>query len=88
MRDGLIFAPFWKERIQGQYACVRSGSDRVHSSSDRVCSSSDRVRSGSNREKSKGIGYGSGSDRVRSYGDRLDLDIGLSMNRVDRVSNG
>ena len=25
-----------------------------------------------------GIGYGSGSDRVRSYGDRLDLDLGSS----------
>ena len=97
MRDGLIFVPFSKERIQGQCACVRSasdcacvrsGSDRVHLSSDRVCSSSDRVRSGSDRVKSKGIGYGSGSDQVRLYRDRLDLDIGLSMNRVDRVSIG
>ena len=88
MRDDLIFAPFLKERIQGQCVCVRSGSDRVHSSSDRVCSSSDRVRSGSDRVKSKGIGYGSGSDRVWLYRDRLDLDIGLSMNRVDRVSIG
>ena len=81
MRDGLIFAPFLKEHIQGQCACVRSGSDRV-------CSSSDRVRSGGDRMISKGIGYGSGSDRVESYKDRLDLDIGLSMNRVDRVSIG
>ena len=88
MKDGLIFVPFLKERIQGQCTCVRSGSDRVHWSSDRVCSSSDRVRSGSDRVKLKGIGYGSGSDRVRSYRDRLDLDIGLSMNRVDRVSIG
>ena len=88
MRDGLIFALFLKERTEGQCACVMSGSYRVHSSSDRACSSSDRVRSGSDRVKSKGIGYGSGSDRVRSYRDRLDLDIGLSMNRVDRVSIG
>ena len=86
MRDGLIFATFLKKRIQGQCACVRSGSDRVQSSSDRVCSSSDHVRSGSDRVKSKGIGYGSWSDRVRSYRDRLDLDIGLSMNRADRES--
>ena len=35
-----------------------------------------------------GIGYGSGSDRVRSYGDPLDLDLGSSRNRVDRVSIG
>ena len=35
-----------------------------------------------------GIGYGSGSDRVRSYGDRLDLDLGSNRNRVDRVSIG
>ena len=83
MRDGLIFAPFLKKRIQGQCACVRSGSDRVHPSGDRVCSSSD-----SDRVKSKGIGYGSGSDRVQSYRDRLDLDIGLSTNRIDRVSIG
>ena len=34
------------------------------------------------------MGYGSGSDRVRSYGDRLDLDLGSSRNRVDRVSIG
>ena len=88
MRDSLIFAPFLKERSQGQCAWLRSGNDRVHSSSDRVCSSRDRVRSGSDRVKSKGIGYGSESDRVRSYTDRLDLDIGLSMNRVDRVSIG
>ena len=81
MRDVLIFAPFLKERIQDQCACVWSDGDRV-------CSSSDRVRSGSDRVKSKGIGYGSWSDRVRSYRDRLDLDIGLSMNRVDRVSIG
>ena len=79
MRDG--FPPFLDERIQGQCACVRSGSDRVHSSSD-------RVRSGSDRVKSKGIGYGSESDRIRSYRDRLDLDIGLSMNLVHRVSIG
>ena len=38
--------------------------------------------------KSNGIGFGSGSDRVRSYGDRLDLDLGSSRNRVDRVSIG
>ena len=88
MRDGLIFAHFLKEPIQGQCACVRSGSDRVHSSSDRVCLSSGCVRSGSNRVKSKGIGYGSGSDQVRSYRDCLDLDIGLSMNHVDQVSIG
>ena len=88
MRDGLIFAPFLKERIQGQCACVMSGSNRVHSSSDRVCSSSDRVRSGSDGVKSNAIWYGSGSDRVRSYRDRIDLDIGLSINRVDRVSIG
>ena len=36
--------------------------------------------------RSNGIGYGSGSDRVRSYEDRLDLDLGSSRNRVDRVS--
>ena len=88
MRDGLIFAPFLKKRIQGQCACVKSGSDRVHLTSDRACSSSDCVRSGIDQVKSKGIGYGSGSDRVRSYRDRLDLDIGLSMNRVDRESIG
>ena len=79
---------FSKERIQGQCACVRSGSDRVHSSSDRVCSSSDRLRSGRDRVKSKGIGYGSRSDRIRSYRDRLDLDIGLIMNCIDRVNIG
>ena len=38
--------------------------------------------------RSSGIGYGSGSDRVRSYVDRLDLDLGSSRNRVDRVSIG
>ena len=38
--------------------------------------------------RSNGIGYGSGSDRVRSYEDRLDLDLGSSRNRVDRVSIG
>ena len=77
MRDGLMFAPFLKKHMEGQCACVRSGSDRVHSSSDRVCSSSDRVRSGSDRVKSKGIGYGSGSVLVRSNRDRLDLDTAL-----------
>ena len=51
MRVGLIFPPVLKERIQGQCACVRSGSDRVHSRSDRVCSSSVHVRSGSDRVK-------------------------------------
>ena len=76
--------PFLKERFQGQCACERSGGDRVHSSSDRVCSSSDRARSGSDLVKSEGIGYGSGSDRVQYYRDRLDLNIGLSMNRVDQ----
>ena len=64
MRDGLIVAPFLKERIQDQCVCVRSGNDLEHSSSDRVYSSSDRVRSGSDRVKSKGVGYGSGSGRI------------------------
>ena len=36
--------------------------------------------------RSNGIGYGPGSDQVRSYGDRLNLDFGSSRNRVDRVS--
>ena len=38
--------------------------------------------------RSNAIGYGSGSDRVRSYADRFDLDLGSSRNRVDRVSIG
>ena len=38
--------------------------------------------------KSNGVGYGSGSDRVRSYEDRLDLDLCSNRNRVDRVSIG
>ena len=83
MRDGLIFAPFLKEHIQGQCACVRSASNRIHLSIDRVCSSSDLVRSGRDQVKSKGIEYGSGTDRVWSYRDHLDLDIRLSMNGVD-----
>ena len=77
-----------KERIEAHYACAKSGSDRVHSSSDRVCSRSDRVRSGRDRVRSNGIGYGSGSDRVQSYGDQLYLGLGSSRNRVDRVSIG
>ena len=77
-----------KERIEAHCACAKSGSYRAHSSSDRVRSRIDRVRSGRDRVRSDGIGYGSGSDRVRSYGDRLDLDLGSSRNRVDRVSIG
>ena len=45
----------------------------------------DRVR---DQVRSNGFGYGSGSDRVRSYGDRLDLDLGSSRNRVGRISIG
>ena len=86
MTDGLISSrlfegPYWS-------SSAKSGSDRAHSSSDRVCSSSDRVRSGRDLLRSNGIGYGSGSDRVRSYGDQLDLDLGSSRNRDDRVSIG
>ena len=86
MTDGLISSRLFEERIEAQCACAKSGSDRVHSSSDRVCSRSDRVLSGRDRVRSKGIGYRSGSDRVLSYGDRLDLDLSPSRNRVDRVS--
>ena len=57
-------------------------------SADQVCSRRDRVWSGRDRVRSNGIGNGSGSDRVRSYEDRLDLDLGSSRNRVDRVSIG
>ena len=38
--------------------------------------------------RSNAIRYGSGSDRVRSYADRLDLDLSSSRNRIDRVSIG
>ena len=60
----------------------------------RVAIGSTRVAIGYAREVivydrgSKGIGYGSGSDRVRSYGDRLDLDLGSSRYPVDRVCIG
>ena len=88
MTDGLISSRPLKERIEAHCACGKSGSDRVNSSSDRVCSRRDRVRSGRDRVRSNGIGYGSESDRVRSYGDRFDLDLGSRRNRVDRVSIG
>ena len=77
-----------KECIEAHCAFAKSDSDRVHSSSDRVCSRSDCVRSGRDRVRSNGIGYGSGSDRVRSYAERLDLHLGSSRKRVDRVSIG
>ena len=83
MTDGLISSRLFEERIEAQCACAKSGSDRVHSSSDRVCSRIDRVRSGRDRMRSNGIGYGSGSYRVRSYGDWLDLDLGSSRIRID-----
>ena len=60
----------------------------------RVAIGSSRVAIGYAREaivnsrEANGIGYGSWSDRVRSYGDRLYLDLGSSRNRVDRVSIG
>ena len=74
-----------KEHIEAHCAFAKSDNDRVHSSSDRVCSRSDRVRSGRDRVRSNGIVYGSGSDRS---GPRLDLYLGSSRNRVDRVSIG